>query len=104
MYVPTFGEIRPFLSRSERYSICMQETAEYENYRFLNDVPERYDTLYVYGIGLIETEFYEPDGNEDNSYNDPSGIVVMNEQTIYRPNLKFRQAIEIMLSKEPRES
>lgn len=102
MYVPMFGEIRPLLSRVDRYSICMQETGEYENYRFLCDVPERYDALYVFGIGLVDTEFYEPNGIEDDPYDDPSGIVVMSKQTAYRPSLEFRQAIEVMLSKEPR--
>lgn len=104
MYVPTLGEVRPLFDRIARYSVCMQETGDYENYRFLSDVPEEYNSLYIYGIGLIETEFYEPDGIEDDPYGDPSGIVIMNEETPYRPKLEFRQAIEVMLSKEPRQS
>lgn len=104
MYVPTLGEVRPLLDRIARYSVCMQETGDYENYRFLSDVPKEYDSLYVYGIGLIDTEFFEPDGTEDDPYGDPSGSVIMNEQTPCRPNLEFHPAIELMLSKEPRES
>lgn len=76
---PTLGEIRPLLDRIARYSICMQETGDYENYRFVKDVPEDYDSLFIYGIGLIETEFDGSDG------------------------LEFRHAIEIVLSKEPRD-
>lgn len=104
MDAPTLGAIRPFLDRIARYSVCMQETGEYENYRFLSDVPEEYDSLYLYGIGLIETEFYEHGCFDDDPLDDPSGIVVMNEETPYRSNLKFRPAIELMLSREPRES
>ena len=104
MYVPTLGEMRPLLDRVARYSVCMQETGDYENYRFLSDVPEEYDSLYIYGIGLIETEFYEHGENEDDPYGDPSEIVLMNESTDWRPWLKFRPSIELMLSKVPRES
>lgn len=75
----TLGEIRPLLDSIARYSICMQETGDYENYRFLKDVPEDYDSLFIYGIGLIETEFDGSDG------------------------LEFLHAIEIVLSKEPRD-
>ena len=104
MHVPTLGEMRPLLDRVARYSVCMQETGDYENYRFLSDVPEEYDSMYIYGIGLVETEFYEHDENEDDPYGDPSGIVLMNESTDWRPWLKFRPAIELMLSNVPRES
>lgn len=75
----TLGEIRPLLDRIARYSICMQETGDYENYRFLKDVPEDYDSLSIYGIGLIETEFDGSDG------------------------LELLHAIELVLSKEPRD-
>lgn len=105
MYVPTLGEIRPLLDRIARYSVCMQETGNYENYRFLKDVPEDYDSLYIYGIGLIETEFYEHEKGsvDDFPYDDPSGIVCMSESTDWRSHLEFRHAIELMLSKEPRD-
>lgn len=45
----------------------------------MKDVPEDYDSLFIYGIGLIETEFDGSDG------------------------LEFHHAIEIVLSKEPRD-
>ena len=35
----------------------MRETLRYENYRFLRDVPDKYDEFYVYGIGMIDSEF-----------------------------------------------
>ena len=55
----TFGTLRKYISRIDRLSICMLETKEYSNYVFLKDVPDRYDDLYVYGIGMIESEFYQ---------------------------------------------
>ena len=105
MRVPTLGEMRPFLSRVARYSICMQETLDYENYRFLTDVPEEYDPLYIYGIGMTETEFYEhrEDALDGDPYDDPSGNLRMSESTDWRPHLRFRDAIELVLSKEPRK-
>lgn len=102
MYVPTFGEIRPFLDRTARYSICFSETANYENYRFIRDVPEQYDSLFIYGIGLVDIEFFEHDELDDAPYDDPSGILDMAVRTSYRDNLVFRNAIELMLSQEPR--
>lgn len=100
MYVPTFGEIRPLLSRVDRYSVCMRETLEYENYLFMSDIPEKYDQFYVYGIGMIEdTEFYE---GED-QYDGWEPGVPMTDKSPERPNLRFRTALELMLSPDPRE-
>ncbi len=76
----------------------MKETLEYENYLFLSDVPEKYDGLYVFGIGLIETEFYEG----ENPYDGWEEGVSMSEETPERPVLQFRPAIELMLSRQPR--
>lgn len=97
----TFKEIRPLLSRSARVSICRQETSEYENYLFLAWVPEKYDDLYVYGIGLITgTEFY---GNEKSLYcTYESKEDLANKQTEKRNKLYFVDALEILLSETPR--
>lgn len=54
----TFGEIRKFVSRIDRISVCM-ETGRYHNYRYIKQVPHDFDNLYVYGIGIIDTEFEE---------------------------------------------
>lgn len=99
MKAPTLGEFRPFLSKVSRYSVCMQETLAYENYLFLTDVPEEYDQLYVYGIGAIEdAEFFEG----ENGYDGWEAGVPMSVETPERPNLRFRAAIELMLSQKPR--
>lgn len=52
-----FGELRKYLSRIDRASICIRETGEYENYAYMKDAPESYDGLYVYGVGMIKSEF-----------------------------------------------
>ena len=52
-----FKKLKKYISVIDRVSICMRETLRYENYRFLRDVPEKYDELYVYGIGMIDSEF-----------------------------------------------
>ena len=86
----TFGTLRKYISRIERLSICMLETKEYSNYVFLKDVPDRYDDLYVYGIGMIESEFYQ-----------------VQEQVFVasgdKENLVFLPCIEIVLSEEPKK-
>ena len=56
-----FGNLRPFCDRTCRISICMAETLEYENYERIDRVPARYDALYLYGLGVIESEFPEAD-------------------------------------------
>lgn len=94
---PTLGEIRPLLSSVARCSVCMRETLEYENFLFMSDVPEAYDEFLVCGIGLVETEFYE---GEDR-YDSWEKGVPMNDRTPERPDLRFRPAIELMLSQQP---
>jgi len=69
-----FGEIRKYCSRLDRVSICMQETLSYENYEWIQDVPKEYDNKYLYGFGVIDSEF-------DNT---------------------FKKCMEIMLSEKPR--
>jgi len=54
-----FKTLRKYLAHSDRFSICMLETTEYSNYMCLKDIPNSYDELYVYGIGMIESEFYQ---------------------------------------------
>ena len=42
----------------------MLETLSYNNYIYLKDVPHSYDDYYVYGIGMIESEFYKINEHE----------------------------------------
>ena len=59
-----FGELRPFFDKTGKVSICMAETLRYENYKYIKDVPHYYDNYYVYGFGIIESEFRDPVTNE----------------------------------------
>lgn len=86
----TFRTLRKYISRIDRLSICMKETLEYANYIFLKDVPDIYDDLYVYGIGMIESEFYEV---QEHIY----------AATGDRDNMMILPCIEVMLSKEPKK-
>lgn len=62
-------------------SVCMIETLDYENYWEIVDIPDnKYDDLYLYGIGQIQSEFYNKCLKKDD----------------------FCYCIEIMLSKTPR--
>ena len=52
-----FGEFRRYISIVDRISICIRETSQYNNYQYINDVPTRYDDYFVYGIGLVDSDF-----------------------------------------------
>lgn len=54
-----FRELRERLSATERISICHKETLQYKNFITIKDVPDSYDDLTIYGIGLVESEFYK---------------------------------------------
>ena len=86
-----FGTLRKYLSVIDRLSLCMNDTLSYENFVCIGDVPEVYDELYVYGIGMKESEFY---AKEDSPYiysasGDAEDIV-------------YASCIEIMLSEKSR--
>ena len=70
-----FGTIRKYCSVIDRVSICRRETLKYENYESIRLVPETYDDKYLFGFGVIESEF----------------------------DSTFKQCMEIMISDTPRE-
>lgn len=52
-----FGEIKKYLSRVNRISICFED-GHYDNYVLLSDVPEGiYDEYYIFGVGMVDVEF-----------------------------------------------
>lgn len=83
----TFGQIREYCSRIHRVSICMESTLTYQNYRFISQVPHVFDSLYLYGVGLIESEFYGGDGLAEPSAG----------------KLNYLPCLEFMLSERPKE-
>ena len=52
-----FKEMRPYLARNVRISLCLEETYEYFNYLLKSDIPNKYGELYVYGVGTADVEF-----------------------------------------------
>lgn len=83
----TFGGIRQYFSCVDRVSICMKETLEYQNFRFIDQVPHSFDSLCLYGIGMIESEFYGEAGLAEFSTG----------------SLNFLPCMEFMLSETPRK-
>ena len=69
-----FGAMRKYCSRIDRVSICMEET-----FRFIQEVPAKYDSFYLYGFEIIESEFPNEKG------------------------MDIKTCLEFMLSKEPRQ-
>ena len=43
------------ISKIDRLSICNKETLQYENYWFLDQVPDKYDEMYLYGVGMLKS-------------------------------------------------
>ena len=88
-----FKEIKKYIARNVRLSIC-HEDGYYENYLFMADIPEqKYDHLYVYGIGMIDVEF----SNDVYTVPAQSG-----ESAISAKDITLQPAIEIVLSEKPR--
>lgn len=76
-----FGELREYFDVVSRVSICMKETLNYRNYNFMSEVPHDYDDMYVYGFGMIDSEFTD---------------IVSGEE-------EYMPCVEFMLSDKPRE-
>ena len=52
-----FKEIRQYLARNVRLSICFED-GHYHDYLMVSDIPdEKYDDLYLFGIGTADVEF-----------------------------------------------
>lgn len=88
-----FKELKKYVSTIDRLSICIKETMQYENYRYMRMVPDKYDDLYVYGIGMIDSEF-PIEGEPDISA--VKGNEIGNGQYLGK-------CMEIMLSEQPRD-
>lgn len=64
----------------------MKETLEYQNFRFIEQVPHCFDQFYLCGIGPICSEFYGGEGIADSSAGE----------------LNFLPCLELMLSETPK--
>lgn len=84
-----FKELKPFISRFDRLSICTHETGDYENFMRTGDLPDAYDEYYIYGIGMINSEFYKVSKYEYSTNYEDGPLALL-------------PCIEIVLSKSPR--
>jgi hypothetical protein len=85
-----FRDLRGYLQTGMHFSIVIREDWSAEYYQWRRDIPEAYDDLYVYGIGmeaLSKEHIQEIFGNV--------GHVGMNDTSLM-------QQMVIVLTKEPR--
>ena len=91
-----FKEIRQYLARNTRLSICFEDGC-YHDYLMISDIPaEKYKDLYVYGIGMIDVEFSKDIYTSHQNLYDTNSSIKIKECT-------FEPAIEIVLHKIPRD-
>lgn len=91
-----FGELRECLSCTDRVSICMHETTNYYNYRFIRNVPHSFDGCYVYGVGMIESEFDREPEPDMGKLEGPDSPARMGTK-----DFTFERCLEIRLSMNP---
>lgn len=72
-----FRELRSRISATDRLSICNKDTLQYKNFITINDVPALYDDLNVYGIGIIESEFYRTNDFEYSAEGSQEDLVLL---------------------------
>ena len=90
-----FKEIRRFLARNIRLSICFLD-GHYHNYLLVSDIPSsEYDEFYVYGVGMTDVEI------SLDIYSEPDEI--NGEVNISGRNFTIQPVIEIVLSDRPRD-
>ena len=90
-----FKEIRRFLARNIRLSICFLD-GHYHNYLLVSDIlSSEYDEFYVYGVGMTDVEF------SLDIYSEPDEI--NGEVNIFGRNFTIQPAIEIVLYDRPRD-
>lgn len=92
----TFRELKSYISRTVRISICFED-GHYDNYTMISDiVDDRYDDLYVFGVGMVDVEF------PNDVYKRPS--VNLSECFSSKDGYDLRCGLEIVLQKEPRDA
>ena len=54
-----FRDLKPYLQIGRNFSIVNRKDWSCENYEYRNDIPEKYDNMYVYGIGMEDNSHVE---------------------------------------------
>ena len=88
-----FKDFKQYLSKIDRLSIVKHEITEYENYHNINEVPDIYDELYVWGVGCIKSEF--------DLKGEPLAELI-DKKDLISNKLFYGQCIEIRVSEQPR--
>jgi len=89
-----FKEIRQYLARNARLSICFED-GFYHDYLMISDIPpEKYSDLYVFGVGMIDVEFSKDIYAQ---LNDQDGVITSVKDDVIEP------AIEVVLHETPRD-
>lgn len=85
-----FGEIKKYLARNVRLSLYKLDD-HYDDYLMVSDIPDdRYDDLYVYGVGLIDVEF-------------SMDVFTEPKERVDTKDIDLKPAVEIVLTEEPRD-
>lgn len=78
-----FGDLRNYLQIGRNFSVVRREDWSSEEYEWRKDIPEEYDSLYVYGIGLEDNrrEVINPQyENIRDSYLTKQMVIVLSEE------------------------
>lgn len=92
-----FKDIREYISRLDRISVCILERGIYFNYQYIERVSASFDECYLYRIGMIESEFNEEQELSLGKTEGPDAPVRWGTS-----NDTIEPCIELMLSKRPR--
>ena len=57
-----FKQLRDYISTIDKISVCDYDSLSYDNYACMEKVSTKYDNYYVYGIGIIQSEFENKEG------------------------------------------
>ena len=89
-----FKEIKKYLSRVEKVSICFED-GHYDNYMLPSDIPEgKYDELYIFGVGMADVEF------PMDVYNEPKEFP---QRISLKEGFTLGCSLEIVVHEEPRD-
>lgn len=88
-----FKEIKKYIARNNRISLCFED-GHYHDYLMLSDIPDqKYDSLYVHGIGMADVEF------SMDVYSNPPEL---NGTIMATQDDRIKPAIEILLQEDQR--
>lgn len=94
-----FSKLKQYISPKDKVSICIKESLQYNNFRSIRHVPSNYDEYYVYGFGIMDSEFMD----EDFMDKEHPGSAFPTSAAFSEGRWGIKICIEIMLSEKPRK-